>query len=377
MTRKLAAGLFIAGLASAGWQMNWLPEAAFGPGYEPLNVALSLWHGSGFANPYDAAPTGPTAHIAPFLPVWLALWLRVFGYTPMFAAFVTVGMMALRGAIAVMLPVLSLKYLGSAKPGYWATSIVAALPVLPLAPQFEAEWALAAVLAYHLLPDRWLLRGIAAGLCLYVSPTLLLVLAPDALARRRFLRWAAIVFLVCLPWNIRNYVVLGQFTWIRNNLPLELWVSNNPQATPLLWTNLDAMRALHPCCNAAAAADLKRLGERDWEAGNLRRFGTWVRNNTGRFLALTGQRMVQFWFPLGHYNPVTQITFWVITVLALFSLKSLPRAWLVALAAYPLIYYVVQTEVRYRTPVLWITLLGAGIVLERLRLRFWARTTAR
>ena len=51
--------------------------------------------------------------------------------------------------------------------------------------------------------------------------------------------------------------------------------------------------------------------------------------------------------------------------------RRVPAAWflLTVAAIYPLLYYVVVSDVRYRYPVLWLSLLCAGYLLSELASR--------
>ena len=99
----------------------------------------------------------------------------------------------------------------------------------------------------------------------------------------------------------------------------------------------------------------------------------------GRFWVLTLRRFREFWFPVAGERAYMTYTIWLITLLSipglvLMAKRREPVTWFVAavLLIYPLMYYVVVADVRYRYPVLWLSLLPAGyftLALARVALR--------
>jgi 4-amino-4-deoxy-L-arabinose transferase-like glycosyltransferase len=103
-------------------------------------------------------------------------------------------------------------------------------------------------------PASWkhsLLLGFLWGMALLTNPICVLLLlawphfassgnAPDerSRARRAMLVVLAGAALVCLPWVVRNYRQFHAIFFMRNNLGLELAVSNNPCARPTLLENI-------------------------------------------------------------------------------------------------------------------------------------------
>ncbi len=53
--------------------VNWLSRS----GYETLALASSIAHGRGFTDPFGVLATGPSAHLAPAYPAFLALILKI------------------------------------------------------------------------------------------------------------------------------------------------------------------------------------------------------------------------------------------------------------------------------------------------------------
>jgi hypothetical protein len=76
-------------------------------------------------------------------------------------------------------------------------------------------------------------------------------------------RWFAatggLALLFCLPWIIRNYLVLGAPYFIRDNFGLELYLSNNDQAQPEMMDNVQMKQ--NPTHNRVATDKAALLGE--------------------------------------------------------------------------------------------------------------------
>jgi hypothetical protein len=116
------------------------------------------------------------------------------------------------------------------------------------------------------------------------------------------LRFAAIAALLMsltlLPWLARNYLALGDVTFVRNNLPLELYLSNNDGASALHWVNQSGIaNELHPFANPARAARVWEMGELAFQREMGRKFLSCVSSNPGAFARLTLLRICYFWIP--------------------------------------------------------------------------------
>jgi hypothetical protein len=99
----------------------------------------------------------------------------------------------------------------------------------------------------------------------------------------------------------------------------------------------------------------------------------WISTHPVRFFKLCAARTAAFWMPpategpyslLGRGRRLERIAIYLMTLLSVAGLFMLYRrdilSWLVCLVClglFPLIYYAVQYEYRYRYPILWITFL--------------------
>jgi hypothetical protein len=278
--------------------------------------------------------------------------------------------------MAALLPAVAKRMTGAHAPGVWAAALLVALPLIPAAPQLETSLLLAALLAYYAWDGGATARGAAAGAIFHISPTALLILGP-AEQRSRLLPWLAAAALVCVPWTLRNFALLGGASFIRNNLPLELRLSNHDSAQPVMLAHRKLLLDAHPQYSRTEAQRVVDLGETAYQRANLREFRQWIQANPARFTQLTLQRMGLFWFPESPHGWPHRASLAAVTILSLFSLKRWPIAWLWILALYPLPFYVIQADARYRYPVLWISLLGAGLSLEWLRQAWIQRAQVR
>ena len=190
---------------------------------------------------------------------------------------------------------------------------------------------------------------------------------------------------IVLPWTIRNYVAVGTLSPVRDNLGLELAVSNNDAARPLMTENYFS-RFRHPYFDRREAATMRSMGEAAYYRMRGAEAIEWIERNEGRFARLTVQRIFWFWFTPTNAL-VKTIFFSGVVVMAAIGLSFLwrrkPRAarllavlWIV----YPLPFYVVQVDPRYRYPIDWLLWLLAGytawVAAERVfpRASIWKQT---
>ena len=99
-----------------------------------------------------------------------------------------------------------------------------------------------------------------------------------------------------------------------------------------------------------------------------------MRSNTSRIVRLTFARFREFWFPPKEPGTYYQgLAVWWMTLLSIPGLVLLFRYRepalgfiLSVLVLYPLVYYLVVTDLRYRYPVLWLSLLPVGYLTSEL-----------
>jgi len=374
------------------------PEGlSLGPGNEMVMEARTLVHEGTFGDPFRSMKTGPTATNPPLYPLFLAfcLWLYPASSFYFITAVLAANLIA-NALAAALLPQVSTELWGTPAPG------IAAGVLSIAASQFMAGWdanftQLGLILYFLAAPRlvqtrghtlwRGILAGAALGVLFLMNQVVLLALLPwiaylllirrDQPAFRplemlRFLvPFALAVLLVILPWIMRNHRIWGEFV-IRTNLGFALYASNSDCAEPSLAQELGngCFQAMHPESNPVEAALLKSMGEPAYDRMRRQQAFTWMRSHPQRLLYLVRVRIAQFWFPVPTPPPRATHMIWIITVLSIpgFLLMLYRR---VATAAvfgaifllYPLLYYVVVSEGRYRLPILWLSCLTAGYLL--------------
>lgn len=342
--------------------------------FEVTAVAMSLYERGTFADPY-CLPTGPTAHMPPFHPALLAGIYHLLGPT-LAAGYATwLVLIACHGAMWGMLPWLAARLGLSPGAGLLAGVAGALLPRWP--GYVEAPSAIAIGLMIGAFLARWegpgptragsLLLGVAIGAGLHVSPSLLPValglLAWEVLgtARRPGLLRSALVVggmaLACVPWTVRNERALGGVFFLRSNFGLELRMGNHEGAGANLDLSARGGTERHPRTDEDEARKVAELGELAYMRAAGREARAWIAAHPGEFLRLTGLRVGQFWIgPVD--DPVAMLGIGLLTLLSAVgawrAFPSLPAdrraALLVPLLLFPLVYYFVGFEARYRQP---------------------------
>jgi hypothetical protein len=224
------------------------------------------------------------------------------------------------------------------------------------------------------------IRGLCWGLAILLSPTFVFVLIAllvyEYVSKKR--REALLTTLLCAglvlaPWIIRNGIQLGGFVPVRSNFGLEFSLSNRPGARPLMEDNVNRgeFTQYHPAHSETEWRKLVEQGEIAYNRKLLREALADVARDPLHFLGLTGERIWRFWLWPSHRTGTMLFTL-LFTTLGIAGLRRFPpseaRSLLgLILLAYPLIYYVVQVDRRYRYPVEWIFTLGAAaFVMQKL-----------
>jgi hypothetical protein len=365
---------------------------------ESFRLARNIAEKGEFANPFIALDTGPSAHLAPAFPGFLALLIRLFGDG-------SAGMYAIKLAAAIILstqvalfPVFS-RALGmgelngtitagiwiAVKPGFIYgfeavyVGILMAIAVCYFRWYLDSPPAASTGLA-------WLL-GCVGGLLMITSPTASviflgffgLLLWRDKLAifkRSSLLTIVLLSALIVAPWTIRNFVVFHRFILVRDNLGLELSVSNNDYAAFGIYQNFanGCFKKTHPNLNVDEARKVLANGEPEYNELKLQEALSWIKSHPAKFLSLSAMRVAAFWEPaseegawwsvLGVGRRLERLPVLLMTLLSVPGLFMLYRrdrlgAWLclICLGLYPVVYYFVQYEYRYRVPILWVTFL--------------------
>lgn len=340
-------------------------SAAFGRGWEHVQIAKSLLSGQGFANPFLGGVTGPTAHEAPLYPSLLALEMRIVGYTPTLVLIAVVMEIVLQTAALLLLPRLAKRLFDTEAPGYVAAALMVMVnhPLPQLDVTLTSLLCTAGVLAA--VAGAAGATSLLAGLAGLTNPAVCPALGWAALrsfSLRRAAWIAAGAVAICSPWMIRSRILVGVWAPVRDNFGMEIWISNADGAAPLLKDNGVLYRD-HPMFSAASAERIKDVGEGEFNREALHRGIRWIQRNPERFARLTAMRIRQYWFPTD------------VVVICAMTILALPGLWLAPAAArrvflpfiivFPLPYYVVQAAPHYRYPTLWVSALLAAYTLTR------------
>jgi hypothetical protein len=284
---------------------------------------------------------------------------------------------------------LSRELFDDVRPGLWAGFVSALVPTIPVSPQWEAIYAAVALQCFCLATARLarsklspvaqgLASGALCGVVLLLNPVLLLVAVVWLLYLRCGARWVmaftAGAVLVVLPWTIRNYRQFHAVFLIRDNLGSELAMSNADCSDARDSVN-DANGChdlLQPNRSRAEAEAIRREGEVPHNRARLETALGWIAGHPARFAWLTVERFREFWFPSADGVRVYTYARWGITILSVPGLVLLVRKRRRAalflggsMLLYPIIYYFIQANLRYRSPVLWISVLPAAFALSR------------
>ena len=399
MKYKCFFALLAASLAFGAYQYFHPVGLRLGPGNEMAMEARTLVHQGTIGDPFRSMKTGPTATNPPLYPMFLAfcLWLYPTSSFHYITAVLAANLIA-NAFAAALLPQVSIVLWGTRAPG------IAAGVLSIAASQFMAGWdanftqlglilfflaATRLVIARGDALWRGALAGAALGILFLMNQVVLLVALPwiaFLLLTRRFppremlrflLPFALAVLLVSLPWIIRNFRIWGVFV-TRTNLGIALYTSNNDCAEPSLAQELRSgcFYAMHPESNAVEAALLMNMGEPAYDRLRRNQALAWMWSHPRRLLQLTLARIAEFWFPVP--TPPHRATYmiWIITLISipgflLMLYRRLPVAALFGaiFLIYPLLYYVVVSEGRYRLPILWLSCLTAGYLVTAIPAR--------
>jgi 4-amino-4-deoxy-L-arabinose transferase-like glycosyltransferase len=310
-SRGFLLALFVAALVLRIGAMLALGEhrhaagaSAWDWGHEAASLAKSLVDGHVYGDPWGKG-TGPSSWLTPPYPALLALLIAAFGGIGPAAALVLFTLQSIVSAATCPLLVLLGREAGAERAGRLAGLVFAVYPIA-ISNAVQLVWdttfvaagvVLVLLLVLRVRADRAspLRAGLAYGALLFLNPAPLG--AAPALAAFVFRRgriralalFLASAFAVCVPWAIRNQVVLGAFS-LRPNFGVELRIGNHDDANgrPIPFK-------YHPSHIEAERELYVRLGEVEYARENLGRAREWITEHPGRFAALSARRFALFW----------------------------------------------------------------------------------
>jgi hypothetical protein len=369
---------------------------------EMEKIGRSLAENGTFANPFKV-PTGPTAHHAPIYPVLLSFIFRAFGYGTAAAYAIAVMNIFFAALHYALMPVLTDVAKIRRVVGVTAGLFGALVPYRILKEiRWETTLSALVVVVLIILTTRWwqtpqpsrlytFFLGIAWGAGMMSCPPLLpvflfLLLYFAVFAwRRKQAQWQLTVAMGALgmvvavaPWTIRNYRELGGLVFVRSNFGIELDVSNHTGAYVLGADNMSIgfpnnyFHQMHPWSSQENAEKVRQIGEVQFNRQRQRQALNWIRTHKREFARLTLERTVFFWFMPSKPQPVKSILLMPWTLLAAAGLwlalrrhLALGSILLCVWIAYPLVYYFLEANTRYRYPIDWtFTLLAVYLIFE-------------
>ena len=411
---RVSLALFVAACVVGVSSQVILPARA---GAEMWDLARSIAYRGTFADPFMVLATGPTAVNPPLYPLILAGFVKVLQKMSLAYYMAVLGCILVNAVTATLLPRVALVFFGDAIPGIAASILW--LATMQTIPGWDTNYTVLGLIVFCLVTApvlrmersagwRACVGGLVAGCLFLLNPSTMLVTFPwigyllwrtRARLRSAFIYCGIIVFMTSLfvmGWGARNYVELGGFV-TRTNLGFTLYASNNNCAEPsLIKEELSGCYgASHPNENLREAQLLQRIGEIQYDHLRVADTRTWMKANPAKFLQLTGARFVEFWFPATEVIPEGQGGFisifgisgyaqrwvaqqnriaycmWLVTALSLPGVVLMVRRReavavyiLTVSVIYPLMYYIVVSDMRYRYPVLWLSLLPAGYLVR-------------
>ena len=353
----------------------------FGFGWEMGRIARSIAMGQGYSNPYGGS-TGPSAWEPPLYPYLMAGVFKLFGVYSAASAWVLLSINSLFTALT-SIPVFFIARRTIGDRRAFCCAWIWAL--LPYEMYWSIHWlwdttlgpfllALIFVVSLKLQDWRgwkgWVVYGVLWGLAGLSNPSLLTFLPFSGLWvwRRRHrnglssfahVALASAVFFACLsPWIVRNYVTFGRLILVRDDFGLQFRLGNGPDAAGIL-------RAyMQPNLNVLEFDEFRRLGEIAYEKRCRKLAFDWMRENPGRFAAVSLKRFFYYWGgvprPTNSTAPVDfrNSLFLASSVLAIWGLilavrRKIPGAglYLCLVLTYPTLYYFIYPHARYRHPI--------------------------
>jgi hypothetical protein len=411
MTRRrkfcLLACIVLFSASLARYRVSYDPSDSV-TGAENVRLARSLRDTGKFANPFPPLDTGPSAHLSPVFPAFLALLMKVFGDK-------STGMYAIKLAAVLVLslqlalyPLFS-KILGMGE----SNGIIGASTWIVAKPRLVHSWEglyvaiLVAVscCCYRRYLDEeakgrsrlaWLL-GCLVGFMILTSPTVAPIYATwlawemwrqkSTFFKVSLLPLVLLPVVIIAPWTIRNYLVFHSFPVIRDNFGLELSVSNNDCARFGFWENAETgcFEKFHPYSNVNEARKVVELGEAKYNELQLQEALRWISSHPARFIKLSILRFIAFWLPTDSFtfhavigHRLERFTIYLMTLLSGLGLVILYRrdiksaaVLMSLLTLFPLVFYIVEFVDRYRYPIMWVTFLLGAVPITACAQRLW------
>jgi len=359
-------------------------------GWEMGRIARALATGHGYSDPFEGR-TGPTAWTPPLYPLLLAVVFKLFGVYSLTSAWVILAINSIFSAATAPAVYQIARRTFARNPdalkiALWSGWLWA---LYPAAMQYAVKWvwdmsltaclfAWVIVLALKLrdepaLTRLWLVFGTLWGL-IALSNSSLLAFLPFCMlwivwpTRRNpgTLRRLILVSVCCCavvsPWVIRNYTSFHAFVPLRSNFGAELY-----ESAQLENEGYPTMATLPHTQASPDFQRYKRLGELAYSREQGDRAKAIIQQHPGIFASHILRRIYFFWASVPHptehgwkgvvAETAREFSYAFLSLAGLLGLAlalrdRVPAAWLFfwAFAIYPLLYYVVTVQARFRHP---------------------------
>ncbi len=330
----------------------------------------------------DGSIPGPnTFYFIPFYPVYLAILKQVFGdslFLPIWfqALFQLVGIAALYATGRLVYSPLtgSLAALGLATYNYYIFYLPCfdqslwTVPFLTLAVFMLVKYSIRRQAGYMLG------AGLAFALAAMSRPTILAVICAVIawlfLYRVSFKEFSRNVVLLITPFLIlvapitwHNYKISGRFILLSDNLGVNLFTGNNPDAYGL--DSLAHSQSQPAVLRYIETADLVKSGKTTLNAEVIR----YITEQPGDWLALTATKT---WLWFGESDEPLITPFFPLAVRQSTTLSSLPLAWQAMVTAAILGVLLVRGRSRRQISLLWLVYgtFSAATIFFFIQLRF-------
>lgn len=376
-------------------------------------IARSLATDGVFGNGYRG-PTGPTSHAAPGYPFLLSIIYSIIGMGVTAEVVKQVLCTAVVAASYALLPMFS-SYAGTGTLPGLAAGLIGLLPLkLNLETKCgdgEPLYALILIGISLITLQAWsnqklnlshaVIQGLIWGVALLFAPPFLVILFGFAIVefflvfnreRKRYVQGLVVRFIIIatllMPWTIRNYQQFGTLVFIRGNLGLELASANNETSALDLFSNNETRvtKQIHPNLSDEAVAQVRRIGEPAYFHQMRNRALEWMSSHPTETARRSVLRFLLFWFPipLREIGPKPIVRSAIACILTLAAFIGFFRLWRRGYRAapmitaiwvmFPIVYYFVVHDPRYRYPIEWtINFCASYLLIEALsRLPFGA-----
>jgi hypothetical protein len=379
----LVSRLGVVWLVLSRFPRNWLFDNALDLGF----MAQSLSSGRGLSSPFGGS-TGPTALVTWGYPAIVGFVFRLMGSYSVASAATVMVLQTLCAVLTVAVIMHIARRLfgpqtANLAGAFWAVS----LPLLWM-PIIFWETCLSTLLLTGLIAialrcvekpsmSLWVLTGLYCGLTMLVNPSLILAMfvilgwatcrTPSS-SRYGPLVGLILMFLVFVPWPIRNAYVLHAFIPLRSTFGYELWQGNRAGADGIFNTSLYPTNNKLEYDAYASKGEVAFMREKSTLAMN------YIGAHRSEFVWLTAKRTARFWMGTGDKinSGLMELHMATISLLGLMGLAALFKQhrsqamlFLLPLLVYPLPYYITDVKFRYRLTVdPLLTILAAYAVIQ-------------